>query len=126
MFSPSVNVGIFIMEIKSTQVYELAMKKVSNILIERESHPARVGPRVTAIRATLELSKAAFADSVELDRSSLTKIEKGEAGLDIAVSERLANLYGFGLDFVYRGDLDDVPLSLRANLVRNLAIARSK
>ncbi|OHC52523.1 MAG: hypothetical protein A3D16_12255 [Rhodobacterales bacterium RIFCSPHIGHO2_02_FULL_62_130] len=93
------------------------MKKIAEQLIERESRPDRVGPRLTALRETLVLSKAEFADSISLDRSSLTKVEKGEMGLDIAVGERIAVMYGFGLDFIYRGDLSDVPLNLRAQLM---------
>lgn len=96
------------------------MKKLVEKLIERESRPERVGPRVTAIRETLHMQKADFADTVGVDRSSLTKIEKGEAGLDIAVGERIAAIYGIGLDFIYRGDLSDVPLDMRPELMVNL------
>lgn len=96
------------------------MKKIVESLIPRESSPARVGPRVSGIRAVLNLSKAEFADSIELDRSTLTKVEKGEKGLDIAKGERIADLYAFGLDFIYRGDLSDVPLEYRATLVKAL------
>lgn len=110
------------MELFATQCDERPMKKIIHSLIERESRWDRVGPRVTAMRETLVLSKAEFADSIGLDRSSLTKIEKGEAGLDIATGEVIAALYGFGLDFTYRGDLSDVPLDLRPRLMVNLLI----
>ena len=100
------------------------MKNLSEKLIERESRPDRVGPRVTAIRETLGLSKAQFADTIGVDRSSLTKIEKGEAGLDIAVGERIAGLFGYGLDFIYRDDLSDVPQDARPQLMVNLLTAR--
>ena len=110
------------MELFATQCHEQGMKKVINALIERESRWERVGPRVSALRETLKLSKAQFADSIGLDRSSLTKIENGAAGLDIATGEVVAALYGFGLDFIYRGDLSDVPLNLRPSLMVNLLI----
>jgi DNA-binding XRE family transcriptional regulator len=100
------------------------MKNVLEKLIPRESQPGRVGPRVTALRETLGLSKAQFADTVGVDRSSLTKIERGEAGLDIAVGERIAVLYGYGLDFIYRGDLSDAPQDSRPQLMVNLLSAR--
>lgn len=103
----------------------LHMKKLAESLIERESRPSRVGPRITALRETLCLSKAQFADSIGLDRSSLTKVEKGDMGLDIAAGERVAALYGFGLDFIYRGDLSDVPLNLRPALMANLVAPRN-
>ena len=98
------------------------MKKPNlDSLLDRESRPDKVGPRVTAIRETLAMSKAQFADALELDRSSLSKIEQGKAGLDIAMGERIAQLFGYGLDFIYRGDLSDVPLEQRPRLVMNLA-----
>ena len=40
--------------------------------------------------------------------------------MDIAVGEKVAVLYGFGLDFIYRGDLSDVPSDLRTRLMVNL------
>jgi transcriptional regulator with XRE-family HTH domain len=95
-------------------------KKVMSQLIPRESRPERVGPRITAMRETLGLSKAQLADSIELDRSTLSKVEKAATGLDIAHGERIAALYGFGLDFIYRGDLSDVPLDLRPSLLVNM------
>ena len=97
------------------------MKNVINSMIPIESRPERVGPRVTAIRECLELSKAELADSISLDRSTLTKIEKGETGLDIAKGELIAAIYGFGLDFIYRGDFSDAPERHRAKIA-SLAI----
>jgi transcriptional regulator with XRE-family HTH domain len=83
--------------------------------------PEIVGKRITALRETLAMSKAQFADSLPMDRSSLTKVEQGTMGLDIALGVQIANLYGFGLDFIYRGDLSDVPLDHLSRLRMNLA-----
>ncbi len=105
------------MEIFSLRRDSAAMKPLAHALIERQSRPDRVAPRIFAIREHLALSKAQFADAIGLDRSSLTKIEKGEAGLDIAIAERIAAIFGFGLDFIYRGDLDDVPLAYRGSIL---------
>lgn len=66
------------------------------------------------------MSKAQFADAIGLDRSTLTKVEKGVVGLPIAIGERIAALYGCDLDFIYRGELSDVPLELRPRLMVNL------
>lgn len=96
------------------------MKKILESLIERKSRPDLVGQRVAALRESLALSRAQFADSIELDRSSLSKIEKGTAGLDIAMGERVAFLYGVGLDYIYRGDLSDVPIDMRPSLLSSL------
>ncbi|WP_118136398.1 helix-turn-helix domain-containing protein [Oceanicella sp. SM1341] len=98
-----------------------SMRKVLNHLIPNESRPERVGPRVTALREALGLTKAEFADSIELDRSSLTKIENGKKELTLRTAENIAVLYGVGMDFVYRGDLSDAPLDLRSRLIDGLA-----
>lgn len=98
--------------------------KLLNALISRESTPAKVGPRIEAVREALEMPKAEFADSLEYDRSSLTKVEKGKMGLDIAVGERISAIYGIGLDYIYRGDLSDLPADLRPKVVQELARLR--
>lgn len=93
------------------------MKKIIENLIPMESRPQRVGPRITALRETMAMSKAQLADSIGLDRSTLTKVEKGQMGLDIQKGAAIAHLYGFGLDFIYRGDLSDVPERYRDRLL---------
>jgi len=94
-------------------------------ILAPEMRPDRVGPRVTAMRETLRLSKAELADSIDLDRSSLTKIESGRMGLDLVKATRIADLYGFGLNYFYRADLSDVPLDLRSRLLNELLIANA-
>lgn len=97
------------------------MKTVLKSLIGRESMPEKAGPRIAAIRAALGLSKSEFADSIGVDRSYYTKIERGNVGLSISNAELLALNYSIGLDFIYRGDLLDVPENLRPNLVKALS-----
>ena len=91
--------------------------KLANKPVPGPSRPDRVGPRVTALREAMALSRAQLADSIELDRSTLTKIEKGKTGLDIAKAVMIADKYGIGLNFIYRGDLSDVPERLRPRLL---------
>ncbi|WP_186766736.1 helix-turn-helix domain-containing protein [Puniceibacterium confluentis] len=93
------------------------MKKLVNALVPNESRPERVGPRISALRESMSVTKAQLADSIGLDRSTLTKVEKGQIGLDIAKGEAIAAIYGFGLDFIYRGDLSDVPDRYREKLL---------
>lgn len=101
------------------------MTDFASKMLPRESRPERVGPRITALRETLKMSKAQFADAVGLDRSSLTKIEKGKAGLDIVIGERIATLFRVDLDFIYRGELSDIPSDLRPPLLVNLVTYRA-
>ena len=88
-------------------------KMISVALLSPEMHPTRVGERVNALREALSLSKAEFADSIELDRSTLTKVEAGTKGLDIAAGAKIADMYAAGLDYLYRGVVSDLPSELR-------------
>jgi len=93
------------------------MASMMSSLIPRESRPERVGPRITAMREAMAMSKSQLADSIGLDRSTLTKVEKGLVGLEISHGSAIAHLYGFGLDFIYRGDIADVPDRYRSRLL---------
>lgn len=99
--------------------------RIANSLVPSAARPERVGPRVTALRETLALSKAQLADSIDLDRSTLTKVEKGLTGLDIRHGVAIAEKYGFGLNFIYRGDVSDVPDRLRPRLLIEMVAARA-
>jgi transcriptional regulator with XRE-family HTH domain len=100
-------------------------KMIEAAVLSAEMHPDRVGERVTAMRMALHLSKAEFADSIGLDRSSLTKIEAGKKGLDIVTGARIAEMYGYGLDYIYRGTLTDVPEDKRSIVMGEIHAART-
>ena len=89
-----------------------------------ELNHARVGERVTALRQALAKTKAQFADELGLDRSTLSKVEQGNKGLDIAVGVRIADLYGVGLDYTYRGTITDAPETLRVQILAEINAAR--
>jgi transcriptional regulator with XRE-family HTH domain len=100
-------------------------KMIAAAFLSSEMHPDRVGERVTALRMALHLSKAEFADALGLDRSSLTKIEAGKKGLDIVIGAKIAEMYGFGLDFIYRGQLTDAPEGQRSIVLGEIHAART-
>jgi DNA-binding XRE family transcriptional regulator len=108
------------MEFFSATGQTTPMRRTLNALLLPQMRPDQVGRRITAIRQTLVMNKKTFADAVGVDPSSLTKIEKGQMGLDIMVGARIAELYGFGLDFIYRANLDDVPLDHRSTVKMRL------
>ncbi|WP_444452546.1 helix-turn-helix domain-containing protein [Rhodobacter capsulatus] len=115
------------MDVFSNAAQSAPMKKlIAAAVLSPEMHPDRVGERVAAIRQTLNMSKAEFADSLELDRSTMSKVESGTKGLDIIVGARIADFYGFGLDFIYRGVLSDTPPDLRSAVAANLQAVRLK
>lgn len=108
------------MEVLSIAVQCAAMKTPLSAQANQIGSRAQIARRIYAARESLRLSKAEFADSIEFDRSTLSKVEKADAGLDIAVAIRIATLYGIGLDFIYRGQLDDVPIALRPAVLSNM------
>lgn len=108
------------MENISTLRHTNVMAKIVNLLLPADSRPPAVGRRVTALRMALKLKPAEFADSIQVDRSSLTKIEKGTAGLSLRSGMFLRQLYGVGLNFIYMGDLSDLPFDLRGPVMQNL------
>ncbi len=102
------------------------MKKlVAAAFLASEMHPDRVGERITAMRMALHLSKAEFADAIGLDRSTLTKVEAGKKGLDVVVGAKIAEMYGYGMDFIYRGTLTDVPEGQRSIVLSEIHAART-
>lgn len=101
-------------------------RMLQSALLSAEMHPDRVGERVTAMRNCLKMSKAAFADAIGLDRSSMSKVEAGNKGLDIVVASRIADLFGFGLDYIYRGVITDVPEQHRLNILPAIHAAKAE
>lgn len=69
----------------------------------------QVAKRIKALRETLGLSKAEFADRVGIDRSSYTKIENGDKPLNIEMGYTISEIYGVPLDFIYKGQMHQLP-----------------
>jgi transcriptional regulator with XRE-family HTH domain len=83
--------------------------------------PAVVAPRLIAIRAALGLNKATFADMIGVDRSSYTKIEKGEKPLLPPSAYRIYKLYGVDMNFIYLGQVGGLPVSLSKAVIAHLS-----
>lgn len=108
------------MEKNSIGYHDSNMKKIMESMVGRESLPEKTGPRIAAIRILKGKKKGEFADSISVDRSYYTKVERGEAGLRISNAEILCAIYGVGLNYIYRGDLSDIPEELRLDLLKIL------
>ena len=81
--------------------------------------PELVAQRLRYIRAAFDLDKASLADLVPVDRSSYTKIEKGEKALKPNWAFRIWELYGVPMEYIYRGALDNIPDKLRTTIMQN-------
>jgi transcriptional regulator with XRE-family HTH domain len=83
--------------------------------------PPVVARRLIALRAALGLNKATFADMIGVDRSSYTKIEKGEKPLLPGSAYRIYELYGVDMNFVYLGQVGGLPVRLSSKVMNHLS-----
>jgi len=79
-----------------------------------------VAHRLTALRETLGLTKAEFADAIGVDRSSYTKIEKGAKPLLPPAAFRIYALYGVDMNYLYLGQVGGLPSNLSSKLMASL------
>lgn len=85
--------------------------------------PVLVARRLTALRESLGMTKAEFADLIEVDRSSYTKIEKGAKPLLPPTAYRIYELFGVDMNYVYLGQIGGLPDSLSRKVTSRLSIA---
>lgn len=88
-------------------------------------HPEAVGRRLEALREHHQLTRADFADSVQIDATSYGRIEKGLKPLKADMAYRISERWGVTMDFLYRGRLTELPPSLADKLMKHL-IAREE
>lgn len=84
------------------------------------AEPQMIAPRLIAAREALGLSKAEFADLIGIDRSSYTKIEKGDKPLLPHTAFRIWELYGIDMNYIYLGQLGGLPVSLSSKVITHL------
>jgi transcriptional regulator with XRE-family HTH domain len=82
--------------------------------------PAMVAQRLIALRTSLGMSRAAFADITGIDRSSYTKIEKGEKPLLPPSAYRICQLYGVDMNYLYMGRIDGLAVKLSNAVMSHL------
>ncbi|WP_317961067.1 helix-turn-helix domain-containing protein [Phaeobacter inhibens] len=75
-----------------------------------------VAPRLTALREALGMTKADFSDMIEIDRSSYTKIEKGEKPLLPRQAFKIYERFGVDMNYIYLGQVGGVPQKLSKTL----------
>ena len=93
-----------------------AMRKPTNLAYSPES----VAKRLDALFRALNVQQSAVADMLGLDRSSMSKILKGEKALKPDVANAICDLYGVTLEFLYRGQVGGLPVHLSKQVIANL------
>lgn len=79
-----------------------------------------VARRLEAVRKSLNLTKAEFADVIGIDRSSYTKIEKGVKPILPDAAYRIFELYGIDMNFIYLGQVGGLPARLSSSVISHL------
>lgn len=82
--------------------------------------PARVARRLEALFEAVGVNRGEVADLIRLDRSSMTKIMKGEKPLKPEWAVAICALYGVSLDYIYRGQLGELPPNLSKKIMITL------
>lgn len=80
--------------------------------ISAPMRPKQVAKRIKALREVLNLTRAEFSNRVGIDPSSYTKIEKGDKPLNIEMGYAISEVYGVPLDFIYKGQMHQLPAAL--------------
>ncbi|MCW1920844.1 helix-turn-helix domain-containing protein [Rhodobacter sp. KR11] len=83
-------------------------------------HPSRVAPRIEAVRMAVGLNRSEFADRIDVDRSSFTKIADGKKPLLPRDAYKIFELWGVDMNFLYLGQIRDLPPSLSSKIVSHL------
>jgi len=69
-----------------------------------------IGARLAAVRTlAFEQSKRAFAEGAELSEQSYGPVENGKRPLSLEMAKKLHKFYGLSLDFMYFGNMNDLP-----------------
>lgn len=87
--------------------------------------PPVLAPRLIAAREALGYNKADFADAIGIDRSSYTKIEKGQKPLLPREAHRIWQLFHVDLNYLYLGELGGLPSHLSSKVIAHLKKATS-
>lgn len=82
--------------------------------------PAVVAHRLIALRQTLGMNKVEFAARIGIDKSSYTKIEKGDKPLQTAAAYKIWQLWGVDLNFIYLGQIGGLPQRLSSTIITHL------
>lgn len=68
---------------------------------------AEIGKRLACVRqAFSDLDQKAWAEKHGFQRGQYNSWERGARRIPVDLAERLADLYGLDLDFIYRGKRD--------------------
>lgn len=90
------------------------MPKIDNV--PTGSDAAATAARLKALRIAFGLSGKYVAEQCGVSASQYSRYEAGLLNITVSSSIGIADLYGVDLDFVIRGEVNQVPLSVAERL----------
>lgn len=81
-----------------------------------DDSPAAVGSRLRAVRDVLELSKREFGAKAGLSEQVYGAYENGKRNLSLESAKKIRKAYSLSLEFMYFGNMDDLPTRLSTAL----------
>jgi transcriptional regulator with XRE-family HTH domain len=75
--------------------------------------PARIAPRLAALRSFTKLNQDAFAETLGITQPAWSQFESGRRRITLDVAATLAERYGVTLDWIYFGEASSLPIRLQ-------------
>lgn len=82
--------------------------------------PEAIGDRLCMVRKAIGLTQEQFASSVGCPQGTFGQYEAGMRRPSVAVASRLYDRHRIGLNYLYLGDLSDLPYELSEAVRRQL------
>lgn len=86
------------------------------MLEDLEDAPEAVGARLRRVREILGLTKKEFAERVEISEQAYGAYENGNRSLSLGAAKKLRKVYRLPLEFMYFGNIGDLPTRISKEL----------
>ena len=74
--------------------------------------PEEIGKRLKKLRKALGKTQAEMAELAAISKRAWSLIERGSRRIGVGAALRLCDLYGLSLDWIYRGNIAQLPLNI--------------
>jgi len=82
--------------------------------------PLEIAYRLLKSREALGKTQTELARELHIAQNRWSQYETGRRIITVDIAILLADIYGIGLDWVYRGDPNDLPAELRSKVMRSI------
>ena len=75
--------------------------------------PAKIAPRLAALRSFTKLSQDAFAETLGITQPAWSQFESGKRRITLDVAATVVRRHGVTLDWIYFGEASGMPIRLQ-------------